>query len=244
MFILFSPSEEKIKSSNNYNIEFIKNFFINFDTSQLSIKSNFRNNFLKEYAKNFNNLENIFGVKNTNDVFKNFSTNLYSAINLYQGISFKELSYNNLSDKSKDYINRHLIIFSNLFGPIRPNDKIPFYKLKQGIKINNINQAKSYKEDTSKQLDELINDFVIDLRAKIYEEYYDIKTNYVNFNFIKNGKQLSHSSKIYRAKILKVLANNNVTELKELFNIINNNFNVSSIKTLDNKTIFNINVKD
>lgn len=247
MFILFSPSEEKLKSENSCKIETLMNFFVNFDTTKLFIKSDFRKEFIKQYILNFNNLEyleTIFGIKDVENILKLFSTNLHKAIDLYQGVSFKELSYKTMNNAEKDYINKHLIIFSNLFGPILASDEIPFYKLKQGIKINNINQAKHYKNDTSKQLDLIFNDFIIDLRAKIYEEYYEVKVPSFNFVFSKNNKQLSHSSKIYRAKVLKTLASNNITSKEKIYDIINTNFDIINIEKSNNKTIFYINIKD
>ena len=124
------------------------------------------------------------------------------------------------------------------------NDEIPFYKLKQGIKLNKINQAKEYLKDTTNNLNEIIKEFVIDLRADIYKEYYQIQIPYATFIFMKNNKQLSHSSKVYRGRVLRLLAINNITDIKELSNMIYANFSVINIENIENKTIFYIDIKD
>lgn len=244
MYILFSPSEEKIKSKNHCEIKEIKDLFLNLNQNNFFIKSNFRMKIIENYINNFDNLEEIFGVKDTQTILNNFSSTLFNAINLYQGVSYKELKYDDLSIQSKDYINQNLIIFSNLFGPILASDKIPFYKLKQGVKLNGINQAKEYLKDTTDTLNNLLKEFVIDLRADIYKDYYRIQIPHANFVFMKNNKQLSHSSKVYRGRVLRLLAQNQITNLKELSNMILNNFNVINIENKDIQTIFYIDIKD
>lgn len=244
MFILFSPSEEKIKSSNDYSINFIKDFFKNFDDSNLFVKSNFRKVFLQLYANNFDDLETIFGIKDTKSLLECFSPKLYKAINLYNGVSFKELDYDSLNQVEQKYIDDKLLIFSNLFGVVKATDEIPFYKLKQGVKLNKINQAKEYKKDISDFLDTKITDFAIDLRAKIYEEYYEIKIPFYTFEFYKNNKQLSHDSKVYRGKILRQLATHNITNANDLFNMISQNYKVFKTDYLANKTTFYIDIKE
>lgn len=244
MYILFSPSEEKIKQENRCKIEELEKIFLNLNYEKFFIKSSFRKDFITKYIQNFNNLEEIFGVKDVNCIINNFSTKTFKAINLYQGVSYKELDYDNLPLKAKEYLDNNLIIFSNLFGPVLASDELVFYKLKQGIKLNKINQAKEYKIDTSKQLDELLNGFVIDLRAEIYKDYYEIKIPSVNFVFMKNNKQLSHSSKVYRGRVLRLLAINDITNIKELSNMILNEFCVIKTEKENNKTIFYIDIKD
>ncbi|MBT0885246.1 MULTISPECIES: peroxide stress protein YaaA [unclassified Campylobacter] len=244
MKILFSPSEEKINSLNACNIDELKIFFTNLNLDNLSIKSQFRKSYIKEYINHFDNLELIFGVKNTQNILNNFSNKLYKAIILYQGVSYKELDYNSLSNEEKTYIDDNVIIFSNLFGPILANDEIPFYKLKQGVKLNKINQAKEYLKDTTNNLNEIIKEFAIDLRADIYKDYYQIQIPHATFIFMKNNKQLSHSSKVYRGRVLRLLAQNNITNIKELSNMIYTNFSVINIENIENKTIFYIDIKD
>lgn len=244
MYILFSPSEEKLKSENHCKIEEIKEFFLNLNMNNFFIKSSFRKEIIEKYINNFDNLEEIFGVKDTKSILNNFSKTLHKAIDLYQGVSYKELDYESLSKEAKAYIDNNLIIFSNLFGPILASDKIPFYKLKQGVKLNKINQAKEYLKDTTIALDEKIKEFVIDLRADIYKDYYRIQIPHATFVFMKNNKQLSHSSKVYRGRVLRLLAQNNITNIKELSNMILDNFNVINIENKDIQTIFYIDIKD
>lgn len=244
MNILFSPSEEKLKLSSCCNIDNIKDFYINLDLENFTFKCDYRKKIILDYLDYFDNLDYIFGVKDTLNIIKNFDNKCYKAIELYQGVSYKTLDYLNLNSKSQAYIDNNVIIFSNLFGPIMASDYIPFYKLKQGIKLKNINQAKMYNNETSHILDDFLTSNIIDLRAEIYKDYYKIKKPYITFNYFKNGKQLSHNSKKYRGLTLKLLAKNNITDIKELFNMINENFSNFTVETTENITTYNIEIKD
>jgi cytoplasmic iron level regulating protein YaaA (DUF328/UPF0246 family) len=99
-----------------------------------------------------------------------------------------------------------VILFSNLFGPIKANDKIPEYKLKQGVKMGNLNIEKTYKNLFSASLDKYLGEYIIDLRAGFYEKFYTISVPHVAFKFLKNGKVVSHYAKAYRGKILQHIA--------------------------------------
>jgi cytoplasmic iron level regulating protein YaaA (DUF328/UPF0246 family) len=107
----------------------------------------------------------------------------------------------------QDFIDENVIIFSNLFGPLLAKDPIPYYRLKQGEKLDGFDIAKFYKDNFSKELDEFLEDeFVIDLRAGHYEKFYTIKKPYITCKFLKNGKVVSHWAKAYRGTILKELS--------------------------------------
>lgn len=244
MHILFSPSEEKLKLSNPCSIEEIKDFYKNLNFEKFKFNCEYRKKIISDYLDSFNELEYIFGVKNVKNILKNFNNEYYKAITLYQGVSYKELDYLNLSVDAQKYIDNNLIIFSNLFGPLLASDNIPFYKLKQGVKLKNINQAKAYSDDTTDLLDSFLKDYIIDLRAEIYKEYYEIKKPYITFNYFKNGKQLSHNSKKYRGITLKLLAQNNITDIKELFNMISKYFHTFTVENKDLATIYNIEIED
>lgn len=238
MKILFSPSEEK---ANLTQIQF-ENFNDIFFDINYAIKCDARDIIIKDYLSFFpNNLEYIFATKNTEKILKSFSKNKIQAIKLYQGVSYKALDFGSLSKDEQEYLLENTIIFSNLFGCLRAYDEIPFYKLKQGVKTN-LNIARLYKEQTSAKIDELIQDFCIDLRASFYNDFYNTKTKSYNFIFKKNGKVLSHNSKLYRGKLLRLIAKKQIQNENELTELIKNNFKIQNYIVEKNKSIFTLEV--
>ncbi|WP_291953039.1 peroxide stress protein YaaA, partial [Campylobacter sp.] len=153
------------------------------------------------------------------------------AIKRYSGIAYNFLNYEKLDLEEKRYIDENVIIFSNLFGPIKANDILPYYKFKQGKKIKNFNIEKFYKDNFSKELDDLLkNEVVIDLRAKFYEKFYTLNQPYISFTFLKNSKILSHYAKAYRGIILNFLAKNNIKDKKEMLEKLPQDLKIKEIK--------------
>lgn len=141
------------------------------------------------------------------------------AIERYNGVAFDALDYKNLNDKEKTYIDNNVILFSNLFGPLKSSDLIPNYKYKQGSKLPDISVEKFYKDNFSSSLDEYIGDEIIDLRAGFYEKFYAPKNaTVITMKFLKDGKVVSHWAKHYRGMVLNTLAKNNVQSIAQFMN--------------------------
>ncbi len=138
------------------------------------------------------------------------------AILRYTGVAFEYLDYPSLPKQAKEYLNENLIIFSNLFGILKPLDLIPHYILKQGSKPG-FDIYKFYAPHIQKELDSLNEEF-IDLRAKFYEKMYKPK-NAITFKFIKNGKVISHFAKAYRGTLTRHIALNRPKNLDEVLKI-------------------------
>ena len=65
----------------------------------------------------------LFGLKNAEDA-QAYITDLYSApvmpaVKRYDGVAYDYLDYPSLDTEAETYLQQHLIIFSNLFGPLR-----------------------------------------------------------------------------------------------------------------------------
>lgn len=68
-----------------------------------------------------NNLKNLFGTKQ--DVIDYYKGNILDkaimkVIERYDGVAFDYLKYSTLKENEKSYIDKNVIIFSNLFGPV------------------------------------------------------------------------------------------------------------------------------
>ena len=229
MKILFSPSEGKTKEGD-----------LSFDINQLTFKSFNRLELLNSYQNflnkaSFEQLSKLFGLKKDKDINENKNINIFNepvlkAIQKYEGVAYEHLNYSSLSNTQKDFIDNNVIIFSNLFGPILAKDKIPYYRLKQGEKIESFDIAKFYKDNFSDELDEFLkNELVIDLRAAHYEKFYTIKKEYITCKFLKNGKVVSHWAKAYRGLLLKELSKYQPQSEDEFASIEFENLNIKEI---------------
>ncbi|WP_419774361.1 YaaA family protein [Halarcobacter sp.] len=217
MKILLAPAETK--NSGGENKPFCKeNFFL----EELFEKREEIFNTYEEYVSSLTieELSKWFGLKKLEEVEK-YKTSLkdkptMKAINRYEGVAFDALDYKNLDEKTQKYIDENVLLFSNLFGPIKANDLVPDYKYKQGTKLPNINVEKFYLENFSDSLDEFVGEEVIDLRAGFYEKFYKVKkANVLTFKFIKDGKVVSHWAKFYRGKLLQEIAKNDIKNHSE-----------------------------
>ncbi|WP_417334306.1 YaaA family protein [Halarcobacter sp.] len=217
MKILLAPAETK--NSGGEEKPFCKeNFFL----EELFEKREEIFNTYEEFVSSLTieELSKWFGLKKLEEVEK-YKTSLkdkptMKAINRYEGVAFDALDYKNLDEKTQNYIDENVLLFSNLFGPIKANDLIPDYKYKQGAKLPNINVEKFYLENFSDSLDEFVGEEVIDLRAGFYEKFYKVKkANVLTFKFIKDGKVVSHWAKFYRGKLLQEIAKNDIKNHSE-----------------------------
>lgn len=235
MKILFSPSESKTDISpydNHIKDELIfKNLF------------NVREYFIKKYDEIIKSgdektIKKLFGLKNIEDK-KNgslFEKKTQKALLRYNGVAYNYLDYMSLQKDEQNFLDNNVIIFSNLFGPIKGGDKIPEYKLKQGEMIDSIKPEKIYKEEFSTTLDNFLEDeFIVDLRAGFYEKFYNVTHPFITLKFIKNGKVVSHYSKAYRGLVLRELAKYKPINEDDFGKIVFNNLNLVDIKLFKNK---------
>ncbi len=232
MKILFAPSESK-----EYGGKFPP---ISKESFCCPEKYDKRLEVLNKYQEFINNgteeqLSKLFGVKDKKQIEKLkvniFKEKTLKAIERYNGVAYQYLNYPDLNDKSKQYIDKNLIIFSNLFGPILAEDKIPFYKLKQGESIGDFKPEKFYKEHFQESLDKFIGEEnILDLRAGFYEKFYTIKKKYLTMKFLKNGKTVSHWAKAYRGMVLKEIAQNKIDSIDAVIN-----FKFKNLRKIDIK---------
>ncbi|AXH10991.1 hypothetical protein CP960_10725 [Malaciobacter halophilus] len=217
MKILLAPAETK--NPDGYGKPFCKeNFFI----KELFYKREEIFEYYEEYVKNLelDELSKWFGLKKLDEV-KKYKHSLKNkptmkAIQRYNGVAFDAIEYEKLDKKAQAYIDNNVVLFSNLFGPIKADNLIPDYKYKQGAKLPNINVEKFYLENFSQALDDYLGEEIIDLRAGFYEKFYKAKkANVLTFKFLKDGKVVSHWAKHYRGVLLKHLAVNNISSIAE-----------------------------
>ncbi|WP_104721095.1 YaaA family protein [Helicobacter mesocricetorum] len=235
MWILFSPSEKK-KTSHSQEIKTKKEFYKDFLTPNLEEVLNAYYAFLTSASDE--ELKKLLGVKNLNmneiALLQNiFKIPLLKAILRYDGVAFRALDYEKLPLNSQEYIDRQVLIFSNLFGLLKANDLIPYYDLKQGNGFLGFESKKFYAKNKEKYLKFLDKEKeILDLRAGFYQQCLPIPSTFLVYEpiFIKNQKKVSHYAKYYRGILLRECANNNLKTLKELECLMIEGLNILDIK--------------
>ncbi|NLY03741.1 MAG: YaaA family protein [Campylobacter sp.] len=239
MKILFSSSQTKLKGGESKEINKSSFIFPELFEKRLEVINKYQ-----KYIDTATNkeLEKLFGVKKE-DIINYYKGNLFKkgimkAIERYNGVAFDYLDYSTITDIRRSYIDKNVIIFSNLMGPILAGDEgIPDYKLKQNEKIGDFALEKFYNDYFSDALDEYLkDDDILDLRAGFYEKFYKINKPHITMKFIKDDKVVSHWAKAYRGIILRLLAQNNIQSIKELMNMEFENLSFKEIKKQKLKT--------
>ena len=136
MYILIPPSEGKNPSSDKeyFSLDSLSYDFLNKKRSQI-IDYLCNNNLSKEkYVKILGiSSQNFEKINMINSKIK--TSQVLSSISRYTGVLYDYLDYSSLDETTKSLFNDSIIIFSGLFGLLRPLDKIPDYKLKMGAKL-------------------------------------------------------------------------------------------------------------
>ncbi len=139
--------------------------------------------------------------------------------------------------KTQQYIDTHVILFSNLFGPLRASDLIPEYRLKQGEAVADIKTEKFYHEHSAQLMESyLAEDEILDLRAGFYDKFYKPTKPYTTLKFIKEGKVVSHWAKAYRGIVLREIAKAGIETLEDFMKLPIEGLNIKEIQTKKNKT--------
>lgn len=229
MKILFSPSETKVKGGTTQEKDKPLYLFPKLYGKHEKVLK-FYQSFIENESDEI--LHKLFGIKDI-ALFKSvniFNDPTLKSIERYTGVAYDYLHYHDLNNKEQDFIDKNMIIFSNLFGPITAEYLIPNYKLKQGEKLGLFSIEKYYKEYFSDSLDGLLKDeFTIDLRAGFYLKFYKPKIKHITMKFLKNGKVVSHWAKAYRGSIVKDLAQHQPENEQEFQKIHFENLEIKEI---------------
>lgn len=186
-------------------------------------------------------LSKMFGLKKEADILMHKKDIIHQltmkAIQRYTGVAFDHLDYGSLDEKAQQYIDSHVILFSNLFGPIRASDLIPEYRLKQGEAVGDIKVEKFYHEHSAKLMEAyLADDEILDLRAGFYDKFYTPTKPYTTLKFLKDGKVVSHWAKAYRGIVLREIAKSGIHTIKDFMQLPIKGLSIHEIQTKKNKT--------
>ena len=139
------------------------------------------------------------------------------AIDIYSGVLFQALSYRTLSKSAQQRAQSQLLIFSALFGVLRPLDPIPHYKMK--IK------SSDWKVPLKTALAGLESELIVDCRSSTFASAWKSNpeiTVAVRVFQERDGVRsvITHMSKKYRGELTRILmqgrAPKNPHELRDI----------------------------
>ena len=198
------------------------------ETLELSEKSN---EIVAEFAKlSASDLAKVYKIKEDKAMeefsrwqdIKNNTAKSYKALDLFNGLMYRNIDRDNFDEADKEYIEKNVFITTSLYGVIGAYDLIQEHRLDflQNVKIS----GESLKNFWRASYDESIKDedFVVSLLSSEFEEVFskNQKEKFIKISFMeeKEGKLKVHStiSKKARGKFLTELVKNKVSSVEEM----------------------------
>ena len=195
---------------------------------ELSEKSN---EIVAEFAKlSASDLAKVYKIKEDKATeefshwkdIKNNTAKSYKALDLFNGLMYRNIDRDNFDEADKEYIEKNVFITTSLYGIIGAYDLIQEHRLDflQNVKIS----GESLKNFWRASYDESIKDedFVVSLLSSEFEEVFskNQKEKFIKISFTeeKEGKLKVHStiSKKARGKFLTELVKNKVSSVEEM----------------------------
>ena len=195
---------------------------------ELSEKSN---EIVAEFAKlSASDLAKVYKIKEDKAMeeffrwkdIKNNTAKSYKALDLFNGLMYRNIDRDNFDEADKEYIEKNVFITTSLYGIIGAYDLIQEHRLDflQNVKIS----GESLKNFWRASYDESIKDeeFVVALLSSEFEEVFskNQKEKFIKISFMeeKEGKLKVHStiSKKARGKFLTELIKNKVSSIEEM----------------------------
>ena len=153
---------------------------------------------------------------------KNNTAKSYKALDLFNGLMYRNINRDNFDEADKEYIEKNVFITTSLYGIIGAYDLIQEHRLDflQNVKIS----GESLKNFWRASYDESIKDeeFVVSLLSSEFEEVFskNQKEKFIKISFMeeKEGKLKVHStiSKKARGKFLTEFVKNKVSSVEEM----------------------------
>ena len=212
MLILIPPSEGKTKVKSS-GVKFSKtNFVFKEDVKKIVV-------LLESLSELGEDLSSIYGTsqekselfhRQNQDVFNSKCAN---AIERYTGVVYEHIDWQSLNEKAKQYMIKHVRIFSGLFGMVAPNTLIPNYKLKMNV----LSLQNHWSPILTKALED--EEVVFDLLPQVHRKAYkpSKKVTKVDFVVKKKGKKTAagHYGKAVKGEFIRFLAQNNILSSDE-----------------------------
>ena len=145
------------------------------------------------------------------------------AIERYTGVLYDALEYGSLSSKLKKRVDSQVVIFSGLWGILRPGDHVPDYKLKMGAKLPVLGKPSTFwKPFISSSLAKAASGVVWDLLPNEHSAAWDpsISGRRIRVSFLddvmKDKKRtlvtVSHWNKLLKGSLVRFIAESQIDD--------------------------------
>lgn len=178
-------------------------------------------------------LQKLFGVKGdtlaeavqvTKDIYRSA---LMASVDRYgPGVMYSATDFAGLPTGSQRRLLENGIIFSGLFGLLRPDDLIPNYRLKMDARVGDLGKASAYwRESLSKTLNELLTDQAVwNLLPGAHEAAWDDAETYgrmIRLKFYREDEAgertaVSHGIKELRGSLVAHIVNETADSVESL----------------------------
>ena len=212
MLILIPPSEGKTKIKST-GVKFNKTNFIFSNEVKVIV------DLLENLSELGEDISSIYGTSiEKSELFHRqnqdvFNSRCAKAIERYTGVVYEHINWATLNPKAQQYMEKHVRIFSGLFGMITPETLIPNYKLKMNV----LSLQYHWNPILTKTLEK--EKMILDLLPQVHRKAYKPNKNVFKVDFVvKNkGKKTSagHYGKAVKGKFIRFLANNNISSINE-----------------------------
>lgn len=159
-----------------------------------------------------------------------FESTSMPARDLYTGIMYEAIDYKTLGKAEKDRFNKQVLIFSGMFGLVRPTDRLPPYKLKMSGNLGGmVGRVSNYwrapvSEVLRRELKgKVVWNFLPDTHQRVWDGTGEIAANHsVKFvkRVVRSGvaewKTISHHSKSLKGALIRHLLEKDASSPKAL----------------------------
>lgn len=173
---------------------------------------------------------------------KNKTANSYKALELFNGLMYRNIARDSFNEADKKYIEENVFITTSLYGVIGAYDLIQEHRLDflQNIKVENQSLKNFWREDYDKSIEG--EELVVSLLSSEFEEVFskEQRDRFIRLSFMeeKDGVLKVHStiSKKARGKFLTELVKNKVSSVEEMKKIQFDDFKFSA-ENSDGRTL-------
>ncbi|MGE4443460.1 MAG: peroxide stress protein YaaA [Candidatus Altimarinota bacterium] len=139
------------------------------------------------------------------------------AIQRYSGVMYNSIGYEKMSKKGQKYFENHFLIFSGMYGIVKPKDCIGNYKLPIEAK----NLSGFWKEKITQTLKNLEVDIIVDFLPLSYKKMIDfsqIGKKVLEVNFIEKSSQnkIAHGVKKIKGEYIQYICEHQISHKKDL----------------------------
>ena len=172
----------------------------------------------------------------------NNTTKSYKALELFNGLMYRNINRDNFDEADKKYIEKNVFITTSLYGVIGAYDLIQEHRLDflQNVKVSGKSLRNFWRDSYDESIEE--EDLVVSLLSSEFEEVFSKKQRekFIKINFMeeKDGVLKVHStiSKKARGKFLTELVKNKVSSVDEMKKIQFDDFKFS-VENSDERTL-------